>query len=502
MTISRRIPRPIFFVALAGVLAWSSLGAFAAQQTELTASPLAETAPSASEGTIVPQAEPAGESLLDDGQLFSTYQCSPTRECELRACLVGPSGMYWARADYLLWWTRGARVTPLVTTSDVTDGGIIGQPTTEILFGNERVNGDSRSNVRFNFGWWLHCGRTLGVEFDYFTLGDAHTDFRFASSESGYPLYARPFYDVNPQTTGQNAELVSTPEWLRGTIDGRVDEYFHSAGVNARLNLCCHQPCCGCGCEEDVCGDCCDDVCDDYCDDGCESSCLTELRGTRAAAYCRGARSLCDKLNQTCYRVDLIAGYRHYRLNDSLQVNEDLVAFENHELIDAGTTFEITDRFRSRNEFHGGELGLVAQIYRGCWSLDLLAKMAIGNNHQVVRINGQTTVQAPDDDPVTYDAGILALDTNDGRHANDDFVVIPQFGAELGYQMTCRLRAFVGYNFIYWANVARASEQVDYTLNSSYFPPEVPAGDPRPEFVWRDSDFWAQGMNFGLEYRF
>jgi len=27
-------------------------------------------------------------------------------------------------------------------------------------------------------------------------------------------------------------------------------------------------------------------------------------------------------------------------------------------------------------------------------------------------------------------------------------------------------------------------------------------GLPRPEFSWVTTDFWAQGLNFGLDYRF
>ncbi|MBN1590751.1 MAG: BBP7 family outer membrane beta-barrel protein [Pirellulales bacterium] len=503
MIITRSTRNSVLFVAFACVLALGPFSAFAADSTEpLEPSPVAGE-PSTSGLTPVPDggAMP-GSSLLGDSQIIPTYQCAPETDCAVRACMVGPSGQYWFRADYLLWRTRGVDLVPLVTTSDVEDQGIIGNDTTRILFGNDRINGDSHSGTSIKFGWWFHCGRTAGVEFDFLTLGERGTDFYYSSSSTGYPLYARPFDDVNPESLGSNAELISETPWLRGTVDGRVDEYFHSAGVNLRLNLCCHEPCCSCGCSED-CGECCEEECGD-------GSCCSEMECTRAAVYCRGLGSLLERFRPSRYRVDLIAGYRHYQLNDSLRVNESSLVLQNHDLLRAGTTIDLFDEFRSRNEFHGGELGVIAQIYRGCWSFEFLAKMALGNNSQVVTINGQTTIDTHQqgDEPAVYGSGMLAMkngtEGNIGRYTNDDFVVIPQFGAEIGYQMTCHMRAYVGYNLIYWANVARAAEQVDYTLNSEYFPPAnpQPSGAARPAFAWEDSNFWAQGLNLGLEYRF
>ncbi|NLE39996.1 MAG: BBP7 family outer membrane beta-barrel protein, partial [Pirellulaceae bacterium] len=467
----------MFFLALVGAVTLAGSGAFALDETP-------SPTPSTRNGgglTPIPDAATTPDALMSPGALVPTYECMPDADCVLRACDVGPSGQHWFRADYLLWWTRGVRVVPLVTTSNPEDGGIIGEPSTEILFGNERIHGDSRSNMRFRFGSWLHCGRTSGVEFDFMSLGDSATDFRFSSNQIGQPLYARPFYDVFPQIEGENAELVSHPDYLRGTVDGRVGEYFHSAGVNLRMNLCCHSPC----------GSCCgDEACGESCEEGCDSGCSAN---TRAAMYCNGLRGA---LQRSRYRVDLIAGYRNYQLNDSLRVNEHLYVFEDHEFLREGTTFDMYDDFRSRNEFHGAELGVITQFHRCRWSLELLAKMAIGNNRQTVNINGETTLQAPNDDPVTVPGGLLALDTNMGRYTRDEFVVIPQFGAEIGYQLTCRLRAYVGYNFIYWANVARAGEQIDYYVNSSYIPQEgqEPSGPARPRFDWKDSNFWAQGI--------
>jgi hypothetical protein len=91
---------------------------------------------------------------------------------------------------------------------------------------------------------------------------------------------------------------------------------------------------------------------------------------------------------------------------------------------------------------------------------------------------------------------------NAGRHFRDDFVAIPQFEAQLGYQLTCRLRTYVGYNFLYWYGVARAGELITTDLNSNFFPASGVAhtGEPRPLFAWHRANLLAQGLSAGLEY--
>ena len=43
----------------------------------------------------------------------------------------------WANLDYLMWWSRGASLPPLVTTG--SQGGALNDPNLKILYGNDRV---------------------------------------------------------------------------------------------------------------------------------------------------------------------------------------------------------------------------------------------------------------------------------------------------------------------------------------------------------------------------
>ncbi len=376
-------------------------------------------------------------------------------------------GLFWMRADYLLWWTRGARLPPLVTTSPIgTPPGLLGQPTTEVLFGDTMSHVGGRSSFRIRMGFWFDECQTAGVEADYFDLGQPTTSFSQLSS--GVPVLARPFFDVVNQI--ESSQIIASPGSAVGDVTGEASDYFSSVGVRVRTNLFCFEPC-----DQPACYDCGDYAsCGDACDYG--------------ACYNRN------------FRLDLIGGYRHYRLTSHLGIRENVTSTGPPNV--TGTMFNVLDDFRTTNEFNGGELGMVAQLNRGCWSVELLAAMMMGNTHRIVTINGSTDITVPGFDTINYSGGLLALPTNIGTFRDDRFVIIPQFGVELGYQVSCRLRAILGYNFIYWANVARAGDQIDLNVNPTQIPPGTLAGEARPRFEFQNADFWAQGLNVGFEYRF
>ena len=76
----------------------------------------------------------------------------------------------------------------------------------------------------------------------------------------------------------------------------------------------------------------------------------------------------------------------------------------------------------------------------------------------------------------------------------------------LGYNITPRVKATFGYTFLYWSNVARPGNQIDRNINPVNIPTSGaqglgPAGGP-PTFNFQQSGYWAQGLNFGLEFRF
>jgi hypothetical protein len=416
-------------------------------------------------------------------------------------CLAGPPGRTWLRADYLVWWAKGTRIPALVTTTSraavqlppqtqadadaFAASATLGDGFTTVLFGNDRVNEGARQGYRFSLGHWFSDCRLRGIQADYFDIGGRSTNFDAPFAECTPPILARPFFDITPpnQTPVPARELVKYPNLVTGRVTVNVRDYFQSAGAALRLNVaCCESPC-------------------------SQTIGWSPARALTAASSCDGclAGTPCGI---RCFRLDMTLGYRYYQLGDVVAIREQLVTTGG--ILPLGTTFDVQDTFRATNDYHGAELGLVFQWYRCRWSIDLLAKMALGNNHQTVLIDGRTEIVVPGFDPVVHEnSGFLALEgTNVGVYSRDSFVVIPQFGIEVGYQLTCRLRAFMGYNFLYWAHVTRAGDTIDLVVNQEFVPPPLtPTGPRRPAFnnadhPWAQTDYWAQGMNFGLELRY
>jgi len=330
----------------------------------------------------------------------------------------------------------------------------LGQPNTTTLFGDEDVNTDNRSGFRFRAGYWFDCCMCCGVEAEWFQLGTETTSYD-AFCEPGQAL-ARPFFNV--QTGSQDAELICYPGVVSGSVHVNTDSDFQSGGIRFIRNICAREWC--------------------------------------IPGYC-GEPGV-----QGGYRLNWLAGYRYLRLDEGLNINEMLVSTNTGGVIPLGTTFDVTDDFQTDSEFHGVDLGLMTQWRRGRWTLDLLGKAALGNTTNTVSINGSTTTSIPNGPTTTGVGGLLAQQTNIGTYTDDQFSVVPEVGVNLGYNITPRLRALVGYTFLYWSNVVRPGDQIDLSLNPSQFPPGTLNGAARPAFTFNDSDFWAQGLNFGAEYRF
>ena len=202
-----------------------------------------------------------------------------------------------------------------------------------------------------------------------------------------------------------------------------------------------------------------------------------------------------------CSRTETIWGYRYIELQERVQITENLVSTDT---LNPGT-FDIVDRFDTRNQFNGFDIGWMYRYTRGFWTYDCLLRMAIGNNRQTVTINGQTTVNDPTEDPQvqTLPGGLLTQTSNIGTFRRNEFAVVPEFNFNLGYQLTDHLRMTVGYTFIYVSNVVRPGEQISRDVNPNLLPPPADpvVGDPRPIFAFDNTDYWAQGISVGGEYR-
>src|SRR6185295_8088670 len=93
-------------------------------------------------------------------------------------------------------------------------------------------------------------------------------------------------------------------------------------------------------------------------------------------------------------------------------------------------TISTTDHFQTRNQFHGGQLGLRARMARGQWSLNTLGVVGIGNMNEQVISNCSPTVTSFGV-PSTAPGGIFAQPTNIGAYSQNRFAFIPQLVSNL-----------------------------------------------------------------------
>src|SRR5262249_30228665 len=141
---------------------------------------------------------------------------------------------------------------------------------------------------------------------------------------------------------------------------------------------------------------------------------------------------------------------------------------------------------------------------RRCWQLDCLGKLALGASRQVLNVFGSSTLSATPGTaftPITVPGGLLATSTNIGRHAQQEFAVVPELTVNLSYAFCPDCRVYVGYTFLYWNQVLRPSDQIDTVVNTTQVPihPNFGplTGPAQPMVPMRESDFWAQGISIG-----
>jgi hypothetical protein len=372
------------------------------------------------------------------------YGCSP----------ILPAGFCWQqvymRADYLLWWGKGMWAPPLVTTSapgtSLADAGVLDLPTTSILFPTGTLAQASQSGGRARLGYWFdHCD-IMAVEGTYFAIGQASSGFYGDSAT--FPILARPFVNVTPSSIEPDAQVISYPGVYSGSVSVTGTSSLQGAEVIVRHLM---------------------------------------ARGQQ-------------------WRIDWTLGWRYNRLDDNLQISANRLALGSPTAPTTGATLSQYDQFSADNYFNGVQLGIITETKRNRWWLETRATLALGNNRAYVTIDGQTTAMTPVPGGATtintYNGGLLAMPSNIGSYWDDNFAIVPQIGVNLGYELCCGLWATVGYNFMYWSAIARPGDQIDTDVNLSQAQGGTLTGIARPSFTELITDYWAQGLNFGLAYRF
>jgi hypothetical protein len=365
-----------------------------------------------------------------------------------------PANRFWFSADYLLWWTKNGPLAPVLLTTGPANADIIGgltQPGTRILFGGAPQDYDTSNGLRLDVGFWLDDDRRWGLEGRLFLLEQRATGITAHSNAAGTPVLAQPLID--PATGQEFTEVVALP----GLIAGGVAITTHS-----------------------------------------------RLQGWDIDGLANAFRT--DR-----FSLDLLAGVRAVKLDEDLQVatafaplTTDLLTFRGA-TVNAPSSLATIDSYQAQNKFYGFELGGRLEWTGGDLTVSALGKIALGGTQELLRVLGESALLTPGAATVTAPGGVLAVGPTVGRHFQDEFAVLPEVSLELRYRLSRHLEAHFGYTFLYWSSVARPGSQVSRAVAAGLVPTDPNFGAATgtlSAFQIHSSDYWAQGLDFGLELHF
>jgi hypothetical protein len=364
-------------------------------------------------------------------------------------------GRFWFSGEYLLWAFKRDTLPPLVTGNALGLPAALTTPGTVVLFGDNGTDNKDFSGGRFTIGYWCcHCP-DLGIEGSYFFLGQLNKTFAIGSN--GMTSLGRPLNVVNSTLDsfgnivppGENVEIVSLGS-TSGSVMVQTASRLWGAELNGRYKLCC--------------GD--------------------------------------------CWHVDLLAGFRYVDLQESVNITENLNSPGGIGGLAGGSTTNIivSDRFGTHDQFYGGQIGLDTELRWRRWFLGGTFKVALGDMSEQVRIGGNTVFTPAGGTPIPQNGGVLALASNIGTFTKNRFAVVPEVGLKFGLQVTDHMRIFAGYNFLYLSDVVRPGDQIDRRVNTNQFPSvfggTTLAQPALPAALFKTTDFWAQGLTAGMEFRY
>jgi hypothetical protein len=232
--------------------------------------------------------------------------------------------------------------------------------------------------------------------------------------------------------------------------------------------------------------------------------------GAPASATVRLASQLWGlELNELAYvwanknfYFTIVLGARYLNMNESLTLN--------YTTFDPATGGNVvtTDGFGTHNQFFAGQAGWRTGGTLGKFTFDTTAMLMCGPMREVLNIAGGTTVTggAFGFTNGTTNAGVFAEPTNIGMHSRGVIAVGTDLQFKVGYAITPRIQPYIGYNALYLNNVIRPGNQIDrnvnVTQNAFFVPPGTLTGNVAPTATIRGSDFWAHGLQLGIELRY
>jgi hypothetical protein len=358
----------------------------------------------------------------------------------------GPNA--WLNFDFLLWFIKdGPLNVPLVTTGSTSDTnpGALGQPHTQVLYGDNNLNFGAFSGGRLEGGVWLDAESRFAIEGGGFALSQRVVGFSAFSDSNGNPVLSVPFF--NAQKGQEDQTPIAYPGNLAGGVFVTSTSELWGLDLNATYNA---------------------------------------YRG-------RG------------FQVNLLGGVRYLNLRERFNLQTPDVSLPDSSGQGGGINYNTVDDFSANNQFVGGQLGARIGYQWDRLTLDLTGKVALGSTYQTLNINGFGEASGGSvGQPQFSPGGIFAQPTNMGRYWAWDFSVVPEGELKIGYRVWHNLVLTAGYDFIYWSSVVRPGEQINREVNlsqSGLLGSGTLSGPAQPVAPLTRTDFYAHGLTLGLDFR-
>jgi hypothetical protein len=438
--------RTRFLGSLGGLLAGAGLAW--AQPPAPPANPAADVAvaPAGHTGDVIVQAP------------VDCSECpeAPSPHAYNLLCQQGNQGRdldYWVGAEYLHWWTRQPTITtPLVTTGPAGSLGILNRPGVSVIAGNEEIDYGPMSGGRLTAGVGIP-DFGLGLDGSVFILERGGSSFLRTSDAGGTQTLARPVVDA---LTGlETSSLIASPGAFAGSVSVDTSSQLWGGEVNL-------------------------------------------------------VRARVDK---NCFYADWLFGFRYMDLDEELSITQrstllpNGVTGFNGGVVRAPAVIGLADTVRVKNDFYGGQIGVQGEYRRNGFFIYGAGKFAVGNTHTNVDLAGTTALFVPGQAAQAVPGGLTVLrNANLAVHSRNNVSFIPEVNVNVGYQFGRHFRVFAGYTFLYWDDLQRPYDQVVRVVNPNLLPSSLSfgrQGGPAVPFEKPvTTDFWAQGVNVGMLFRY
>jgi hypothetical protein len=344
--------------------------------------------------------------------------------------------------DYLLWWMKPVCLkVPILTAGSTADAvpGAVGQPGTTTLVGTSRFEFGPASGFRPRAGMLLTPDGLFALEAGGFDLQTVVNHQGF-STTAGSP---RTFLAYQAPDNTQQALPFSIPGVVNGSVAATGTSQLWGAELNGVANL------------------------------------------------------LSGQWGSMRLQASWLAGFRYLDLHDRITLRNSQSLVSNPSVAAFGE-----DALATHNQFYGAQVGNRLVLSGSRWSLEAVGTLAVGETRLANTFAGAPLAGTP------VAAGLIpgpiqVLPSNSGEHSVYRVSLVPEIALRLRYCLTEQVTLSLGYSLLYWNRILCPGDLMDPQVNITQLPGHGPVSGPAvPAVQALHTDYFTQGLNAGLEFRF